>query len=139
MITALALPPGARAALRAHADRESPRECCGLLIGRIVSGRAQVEQVIPGANLAPSHDLYLLDPEDFVRADADASARGFEVVGFYHSHPRGPARLSRTDLAGAWPEYAYLLISPPIGSDSGFSAWILPPDGQSFAPVTLEG
>ena len=139
MITALALPPGARAALRAHADRESPRECCGILIGRIVSDRVQVEQVIPGVNLAPSHDLYLLDPEDFVRADTVASALGFTVVGFYHSHPRGPARLSRTDLAGAWPEYVYLLIFPPIGLQSGFSAWIPSTDGASFIPVTLEG
>ena len=131
------LAAGLAEAMAGHALREAPRECCGVLIGRLEGGCARVEDVLPGTNIAASHDLYELAPEDFVRADAAAGDRGLEVLGFYHSHPRGPARLSHIDRARAWPRYIYLLIAPEIGSGSGFSAWLQPAEGQDFIPLDL--
>jgi proteasome lid subunit RPN8/RPN11 len=80
----------------------------------------------------------VLDPEDFVAADAAASGTGFEVIGFYHSHPRGPARLSQVDRAGSWPGYVYLLIFPETRSGSGISAWVQPTAGAPFLPVVID-
>lgn len=126
------MPPEIAGALAGHARREEPRECCGVLIGRVEAGVYHVERAIPGKNRSASHDLYELDPEDFVRADAEAEAAGLEVLGFYHSHPRGPERLSQIDRERAWPGYVQVLIG------SGFSAWWQATENADFTSVTLE-
>ena len=80
--------------VRAHADEDAPRECCGVLIGRehviLESSRA--------LNLAEGHTRFLLDPRDHIRAMREARARQLDVVGFYHSHPRSRAYPSPTDV-----------------------------------------
>ena len=38
--------------------------------------------------------------------------RGLEVVAIYHSHPRGPAAPSATDLAEARWDVPYLIADP---------------------------
>lgn len=126
MIARLVLPAGAADALARHAAEDAPREACGLLIGSVDGDTCTVVEVRRGRNTAASNDLYELDPEDFVAADAHAEARGLSVVGFYHSHPRGPERLSHIDEAKAWPGSVYLLIHPPTRSGSRLSAWIAP-------------
>lgn len=136
---AVRLPPGAVEAMRAHAAREAPRECCGMLVGLFRADRVRVDKVVAGRNLASTRDLYELAPEDFVSADAAAERRGLAVVGFYHSHPRGPGRLSQADRARAWPGHVYLLISPETRSSNGVSAWIQAPQGRWLTLVLLEG
>jgi proteasome lid subunit RPN8/RPN11 len=91
----------------AHARRSVPLECCGLLIGdrlRIVAAR-------PAVNLAASPTRYELDPRAHIEARREARADGLEVVGFYHSHPLGPARPSPTDIAEAsYPEAIWIVV-----------------------------
>lgn len=128
------LPAGAVDELSRHAAEEAPGECCGLLIGTRQGDTCDVIYMKRGRNLAASHDLYELDPEDFVAADAEAEARGLSVVGFYHSHPRGPERLSALDERLAWPGYVYLLIGPQSLSGGGLRAWVAP----CFSPLTVE-
>jgi proteasome lid subunit RPN8/RPN11 len=55
---------------------------------------------------------YVLDPQEQLRLTLHVEDDlGLEVVGFYHSHPAGPARLSATDAARAsWPGASYLLV-----------------------------
>ena len=131
------LPEGAAAVLDRHARTDAPREACGVLIGRVADGLCDVFELIPGRNRATSADRYELDPEDFVAADARATGRAMEVVGFYHAHPRGPDRLSRIDQDQAWPGYVYLLVCPEIGSGSVVSAWLQPAAGAAFFRLTI--
>lgn len=64
--------------IRAHAIREFPRECCGLVI--IERGK---QVYVPCNNVAESKiEHFVLDKHDY----ADAEDRG-EVVGVVHSHP----------------------------------------------------
>ena len=52
-----------------------------------------------------------MDPKDHIDGRRDARARGIEVVGFYHSHPRSPARPSQTDLEQAsYDDHLYLIV-----------------------------
>ena len=81
--------------VRAHADGESPRECCGMLIG--AAGR--IVEHVRATNLAEGTTRFLIDPQDHIRALRAARARGLDVVGFYHSHPRSRAYPSPTDVA----------------------------------------
>ena len=96
--------------MRRHAESASPRECCGVLVGRT----DEIIQAIEARNLADDPNRYLLDPADHIAIRRTARASGLAVVGFYHSHPHSPARPSATDQAEAtYPDHLYLIV----GSD----------------------
>jgi desampylase len=79
--------------LRAAEDA-MPEEACGLLLGR--AGR--IEQVVPARNVHPDPERrFEIDPQALVDAHRAAREGGPEVVGYYHSHPTGPAEPSSTD------------------------------------------
>jgi len=81
-----------------HARAAAPAECCGLLLGTAAS----VEEAVRTGNIAddPSR-RFLIDPKDHIDGRRAARARGLDVVGFYHSHPRSAAMPSETDVAEA--------------------------------------
>lgn len=93
----------------AHARAAAPLEACGLLGG--LPGCALA--VYPIANAAQSAVRYTADPQGLVEAFLDIEARGWDIVGIYHSHPAGPATPSSTDVAEAYyPDAVYIIISP---------------------------
>jgi len=93
-------------AIRRHAESASPRECCGVLVGR----DDEILQAIEARNLATDPNRYLLDPADHIAIRRTARASGLAVVGFYHSHPHSAARPSATDQAEAsYPDHLYLI------------------------------
>jgi proteasome lid subunit RPN8/RPN11 len=98
-----------------HAERERPRECCGLLVGQGDHAAAQqvrIDEAVPARNLAEDPDRFLLDPVDHIRTRRAARARGLEIVGFYHSHPHSPAHPSARDLAEAtYVDALYFIVS----------------------------
>ncbi len=85
--------------MRAHAAAAHPQEACGILLG--AGGRITAAR--PARNVHPApHTHFEIDPQALV--DAHRSARGeggAQVIGYYHSHPRGPALPSATDRACA--------------------------------------
>ena len=82
----------------AGAERASPDECCGILLG---CGET-VEHAVPTANVAPAIRRHFeIDPQALVDAHRAARGGGPEVVGYYHSHPGGAAAPSATDQAMA--------------------------------------
>ena len=98
-----------------HAVNEAlkPAEACGLLAGEL--GDIDVKAVYPCGNAAPveKQDLiYELDPGDYLRADRDAQANGWEILGVYHSHTHTEALPSPTDIAQAPdPGWHYVVVS----------------------------
>jgi proteasome lid subunit RPN8/RPN11 len=75
-----------------------PREACGILLGR----GNRIEQVVPTRNVHPApHSHFEIDPQALVDAHRAARNGGPEVLGYYHSHPAGPAEPSATDRAMA--------------------------------------
>ena len=89
-----------------------PLEACGLLVGRWQHPTGRVERVVPTRNDAASAKLYTVNPQDFLAADRDAQAGGFDVVGVFHSHTHTDAYPSPTDVAQAVdPTWHYVLVS----------------------------
>jgi proteasome lid subunit RPN8/RPN11 len=85
-----------------------PEECCGLLAG---VGN-EVRFVYPLTNAQHSPTGYTVDPVEHYRAWKAAEARGWEIIGAFHSHPSGPTTLSLTDLALAnEPDWFYLVVT----------------------------
>ncbi len=94
----LAVTSGAIATLHEEATRAIPLECCGLLLGR---GHL-IEQALPCANVHPDPLRHFeIDPAALIAAHRAARGGGPQVLGYYHSHPAGPAVPSLTDRAGA--------------------------------------
>ena len=102
-------------AIAAHARHESPRECCGLLLG---SGHEVVEAV-PTDNVAadPLRRYQVSPVEHFaqIRRCRESMTRGaptLDVVGAYHSHPRSAPTPSPTDSDEASPDFLYVIAGP---------------------------
>ncbi len=115
----------------AHAMRERPHECCGLLIGT----GGTIVAVHEAANTAAQPcTRYTIDPVDHFAAIRRARHRGLDVVGAYHSHPGAAAVPSATDLAEAFPGFLFLIVSL-AGAAPEVTGWQLA-DGN-FVPVRL--
>lgn len=97
----------AREAVLAHAREAAPNECCGLLVGQ----GTRILAAVRARNLENSPTRFLLDPSDHVAARREARARGWDIVGFYHSHPRTRAAPSASDVAEALYDEAIYLIA----------------------------
>jgi proteasome lid subunit RPN8/RPN11 len=125
-----------RAAIRDHGERDYPYECCGLLVGRFgEGGPKEVAETYPISNAreeAAKRTRFLIRPEELMRGERRARARGLEVVGFYHSHPDVPAVPSAYDLEHAWPAYSYVVVSVREGRAADLRSWEMEPDRSRF-------
>lgn len=88
----------ALAAMRAAAAAAHPREACGILLGE----GARILEARLAANVHPSPETHFeIDPQALIDAHRAARTGGGEVVGYFHSHPKGQAVPSPTDRACA--------------------------------------
>jgi proteasome lid subunit RPN8/RPN11 len=98
-----------------HAEDGAPEEVCGVLGGgRGTDGETSLARRAEGVtNVAEAPRIrYELDATEQFRAMEAIEDAGEDVVGFYHSHPRGPSRPSATDEALAtWTGHSYVIVS----------------------------
>jgi len=132
----LAISARVRDAIRTHAASSYPFECCGALLGSEGEG---IEEALPFENAAPSDPerRFLLSAADYRVAEARADATGRALLGFYHSHPDHPAEPSDFDLAHAWPNMSYVILSVRDGLPGDMKSWRLDADRSRFAEETL--
>ncbi|HEX8473945.1 MAG TPA: M67 family metallopeptidase [Pyrinomonadaceae bacterium] len=117
-------------------EAEYPQECCGLLIGRMAEdGGKTVWETYPVSNAreeAARHNRSLITPQEYLRGERHARAKGLDVVGNYHSHPDHPAVPSQFDLEHAWPTWSYIIVSVREGSAVELRSWEMEPDRSRF-------
>jgi len=122
----LRLPDAIRDELVAHAQREAPKECCGLLIGK----GSVISASHPARNKAASPTRFTINPADHFVAIRKARAAGLDVVGAYHSHPASAALPSASDLAEASDGAPLMLIVSLLPPAPLVRAFILEPGGS---------
>ncbi len=119
------------------AEQAAKEECCGLLLGH----GGTVSEVVQAANIsADRYHHFEIDPATLIAAHKEARNGGPQIRGYFHSHPNGMARPSKTDIAQAANDGRYWLII----ANQSISAWEPRGDGsQIFAldavPLIVEG
>ena len=103
----LVLAPGLLDLMIKHAKEKYPEEACGLLVGQDSAAR-----FIPMENTLASSTAFEMDPAQLISTFKDLRSSGENLVAIFHSHPRGPARPSESDIQRAYyPQAAQLIIS----------------------------
>jgi proteasome lid subunit RPN8/RPN11 len=121
-------------ALRAHGEETYPNECCGVLLGKNITGEGNhVRQIVRAGNTRTdsAHNRYNIAPHELVRVQRQARGLGLDIVGFYHSHPDHPAQWSQTDFAEAhWLGCSYIITSVEKGKAALTNSFLLSGTGE---------
>ena len=124
-------------AIVAHARRESPKECCGLLLGdgeivvEAVAATNVAEDPLRQYEVCPAEHLALIK-----RCRAESRGKPLDIVGAYHSHPRSVAQPSPTDLERACQNFLFVIAGPVRGTE-GIEVRGYRLSGSRFEEVTL--
>ncbi len=117
-----------------HARQTQPNECCGVIIGQGI----RAEQTVPIPNIAddPEHH-YQMNEKTLLDVIFQTQRQNFEVIGFYHSHPRTDPLPSQEDILHAnYPEMAYVIASLK-GGEARLSAWAIKRDRVTPIEVVI--
>jgi proteasome lid subunit RPN8/RPN11 len=93
----------------AHARRDFPNECCGMVAVR--DGRAVA--IYEATNIQASRMRFEVDPREVYDIDKAITARGADIGAIYHSHTRSEPYPSQTDIgfAARWgPNVEWLIV-----------------------------
>lgn len=122
-----------------HTTGIYPSEACGILLSHSVKPR-HIGKAYPTKNISLEDQAtrYLVDPLQFLDADRWAEEKGWDICGFYHSHPDYPSAPSEYDRKMAWEGYLYLILSIKDGKFYDVRAWIYDSDIDCFKEVPFK-
>ncbi|MDR2791046.1 MAG: M67 family metallopeptidase [Campylobacteraceae bacterium] len=126
--------------INAHAEKEYPNECCGIILGKLKNSVKEAHELLNISNArdeANRHNRFLITDEEFAKAALYAAKKDYEVLGIYHSHPDHPSAPSQYDLEYAWPFYSYVIISVEKGAAKLLTSWELQNDRTKFNQETI--
>ena len=122
-LTSVAIPPDIWPLVVAHLRKALPAEGCGLLAAAGSRAEARIENFFPGTNEFNSPTRYRMAGREVIEAHKVMRERGWWLAAIVHSHPKGPATPSPTDLREALYPDAALLIVDLSGSEPVARAW----------------
>jgi proteasome lid subunit RPN8/RPN11 len=129
------------AAIHAHGEQAYPDEGAGLLLGREEEEGRCVVEIYPLDNSRENearHNRYLITPQDMLQGELEATRRGLDVVGVFHSHPDHPNRPSEFDRDWALPWYSYIITSVQAGKAIESRSWRLLEDRSLFVEEDIQ-
>lgn len=132
-------------AIEQQARRALPGEACGLITGAVDSGGGATSDIIvagvhPSENMAACGNSFEIDPALHMRLQRELRGSGEEILGVYHSHPKGPAEPSARDAgAAAYPGWIWLItaLSPSDGDPVTRAFRHNPDSAAAFDPVEM--
>lgn len=129
------------AGIAAHAERDYPHECGGMLIGKFDGESKTVVETFPLENAREEearHDRVLILPKDVLKVERYAREKKLDVVGYYHSHPDDRAVPSQYDLDHALPVWSYVIASVIEGKISNIRSWHMENDRSKFIEEQID-
>ena len=110
-------------------------------MGRAGAEAVVIEDIMQVDNVFAEEEQYhryAMTPQDWMRLEDEADARGLALVGYYHSHPDSPAIPSEYDREHALPNFVYIITAVKMARAEDMRAWQLRADRSAFDRVTLE-
>ncbi|MDR3243844.1 MAG: M67 family metallopeptidase [Elusimicrobiota bacterium] len=120
-------------AIREEGQKAYPNECCGILIGLLENDKRIIKENIAIKNAQTNEEQYhrfLIEPQDLMKAEFLARKKGFDILGFYHTHPDCPAKPSQYDTERAFVFYSYIILSVQKGEAKELKSWRLSEDRE---------
>lgn len=113
-------------AMRIHAEKDYPNECCGFIFGSD-DGQRKVEIIreVPNNQEGDQSKRFEVSPLDYMKAEKFALDSNLTLLGIYHSHPDHPAIPSRHDHKQAVPFFSYIILSVRNGKVARSTSWQL--------------
>jgi [CysO sulfur-carrier protein]-S-L-cysteine hydrolase len=98
------------AVMRDEVKKTPAQECCGLLAG----SDGIITTIFAATNAHPQPAIaYEIAPQELFQCMREMRARDLQLLGIYHSHPRGENVPSPTDIERAfYPDTPYFILSP---------------------------
>jgi [CysO sulfur-carrier protein]-S-L-cysteine hydrolase len=121
----------------AHARRDFPNECCGM-----VGVRDGVAVAVHEAtNLAASPLRFEVDGKEILQADDAFASAGAEMGGIYHSHTRSEPYPSQTDInfAAGWPGVEWLIVGLRAGGEPTVRSYRIDDGAVTEVEVEVDG
>ncbi|CAN5692621.1 MAG: M67 family metallopeptidase [Chloroflexota bacterium] len=137
-IHTLRLSPALRDQMVIHMVREAPNEGVGLLAITQDAGIARATAYFAGENIDASPTRFTMHPRDVVTALDTISERGWTLGAIVHSHLKGSATPSRTDLDEAHYPDALMVIVSLAHLPPDVRVWRLDSEGESVVKRRVE-
>lgn len=122
------------------AEKAYPNECCGILFKKAEGDLDRVEAIETLDNRATrlnKESYFIISPLELFSYEQEYQARGYEILGFFHSHPDASAILSAEDKEQMVPELFYLIIEVRQGMVTSQSAWRKNKSDDSITEINI--
>lgn len=97
--------------MKSHLAGAYPEEGCGILAGDDKGSIEEVFSTVNGSAKERSSGHYEIDPITLYELEKKAEKKGYSILGFYHSHPDCPAKMSSEDGEYMVPQMLYVIAS----------------------------
>lgn len=113
-------------AMRQHAERVFPAECCGIVLGRNNERQCVFLETLAGKNIEAARAglHFQLDWETLLAGVAYLREGADRCMAFYHSHTDGTDDPSVEDTAGGWPGVGMFIVQVVGGRARGPKLWV---------------
>ena len=108
-----------------HSNKEEPNESCAVLYGKKKGEENIVEEIWLIENIDSSPVEFTLSYEQTLKMYKKSEELNLEIIGIFHSHPKGEAYPSNTDkkfMKINQDEYIWIIYS---GINKNFKAFVL--------------
>ena len=114
----------------AHCRAGLPNEACGLIGGVREGDVKEIKEVYLLTNIDESNEHFSMDPREQLAAVKDMRARGYELLGNFHSHPESPSRPSEEDKRLAYDSSVDYMILSLTEEEPVLNAFLIDSDKQ---------
>ena len=122
--------------ISSHCVEGFPSEVVGILAGEKDTGT--VMKVKPLVNeRSDTNNRYQVSGLVVHRASQGLEAQGFDILGYYHSHPNHSSQYSEYDKEHALPNLSYAIVSVMDGEVATIQSWLLSEDRNRMFEQTV--
>lgn len=122
-------------AIKRHAEQGYPHEVVGILAGK----NGTIEKTVALINeRAETHNRYKVSGLMLYRTEEKLRTEGWDILGYYHSHPDHPSQYSEYDKDHALPNMSYMIVSVLQGTSATIQSWRLREDREIMLEETIE-